>query len=702
MIALFLALSLAAAPKAPVTKKVEVTDDYFGTKVADPYRWLEDDNAADTKAWVEAQNKVTSEYLESVPERERVKARLTKLWNYERYSPVTKRGGRYFFYKNDGLQNQSVLYVADALEGTPRVLIDPNSMAKDGTVALSDVIFTDDGSLAAYGVAESGSDWVTWRVRDVATGADKKDEIKWTKFTSVAWLKDGSGFYYSGFAAPKGGDELKGVVKNQKVFFHKLGTEQTADVVTFERTDKPDWMYDTEITDDGKYLLIAQRESTERKNRLYVRELGKKDAKTVAVFDAFDASYNVIGSDGDQFYVLTDKDAPRFRLVSVKAVEKSDPKQWKTLVAESVGNRDVLAAVTLVGERFATVWRTDAHEALRMYSLSGKKENDIALPTLGTVGYVHGQRKDKEAFFSFTSFTYPTSIYRYNLDKKTTSLWRQPKVDFNPADYETKQVFYPSKDGTKIPMFVTHKKGLQLDGNNPTYLYAYGGFQISLTPSFSPANLAWMEMGGVYAQPNLRGGGEYGTQWHDAGRLAKKQNVFDDFAAAAEWLVANKYTQARKLAIGGGSNGGLLVGASITQRPELFGAALPAVGVMDMLRFHKFTIGWAWKSDYGSSESKEGFEVLYKYSPLHNIKTGVAYPATLVTTGDHDDRVVPAHSHKFTATLQAAQSGDAPILTRIETKAGHGKGKPTSKQIEERADQWSFLIKTLGMKLPST
>jgi prolyl oligopeptidase len=458
-------------------------------------------------------------------------------------------------------------------------------------------------------------------------------------------------------------------------------------------------MYGAEVTDDGRWLVLSQHESTDHKNRAWVKDLSAKNASFVPLFPDLDAAYSIVGNDKDTFYVLTNKSAPRYKLVAV-SLQSPAEKAWRAIVAQAQG-RDVLANVSMVGERFAAVWRTDAHERVQMYSLAGAPENEIPLPTLGTVGGVQGRRSQQEAFFAFTSYTYPTSVYRYDVSKKAVALWRQPKVDFDPASYETKQVFYPSKDGTKIPMFITAKKGIKLDGANPTVLYGYGGFEISLTPSFSVGNLAWMEMGGVYAVANLRGGGEYGEEWHDAGRLKNKQNVFDDFIAAGEWLIANKYTQTKRLAIMGGSNGGLLVGAAITERPDLFGAALPAVGVMDMLRFHKFTIGWAWKADYGSSETKDGFDVLYKYSPLHNVKGGTKYPATLVTTADHDDRVVPAHSHKFTATLQAAQAGDAPILTRIETNAGHGKGKPTTKQIEERADQWSFLMKVFGIKLPS-
>ena len=681
----------------PATKKGDVVEVLHGQKIADPYRWLEDPNSAETTAWVEAQNKVTFGYLEKIEKRAQVRERLTKLWNYERYGVPSRHGSWTIFSKNNGLQNQAVIYKATSLTATPEVLLDPNTLSTDGTVALSGLSFSEDGRYAAYSTSASGSDWMEWKVREVASGKDLADVIKWSKFSGAAWKKDGSGFYYSRYDAPVSKDEAYSAVnKYQKVFFHKVGTGQGEDQLVYERPDKPDWGFGAEVSDDGRWLVIYQSEGTNRENRIFLRDLADPTGKIEPFLDKFDASYNVVGNDGATFYVATDKEAPRYRVVAIEK-GKADAAAWKTLIPQA-SNRDVLASTSLIANRFVTVWRVDAHEKLRLFALNGTFESEIALPAIGSVSGISGKRKDTDTFYAFTSFNYPSTTFRYDFASKASAVFKQPTVDFDPNAFETKQVFYPSKDGTKIPMFIVHKKGLLLNGSNPTYLYGYGGFDVSLEPAFSPSNIVWMEMGGVYAQPNLRGGGEYGKEWHDAGRLKNKQNVFDDFIAAAEWLIANKYTSTPKLAIGGGSNGGLLVGAVMTQRPELFGAALPAVGVMDMLRYHKFTIGWAWKSDYGDPDVKEDFEVALKYSPLHNLKPGVSYPATLVTTGDHDDRVVPAHSHKFIAALQAAQKGSAPVLTRIETKAGHGAGKPTAKIIEERADQWAFLVKALGVK----
>jgi len=683
-------------PAYPPTKKGDVVEVLHGRSVADPYRWLEDPNSKETEAWVDAQNKVTFAYLEKIPKRAAIKERLTRLWNYERYGVPSRQGAWTIFSKNDGLQNQAVIYKATSLTAAPEVLLDPNTLSTDGTVALSGMSFSDDGRHLAYSTSASGSDWMEWKVRDVATGKDLADHIKWSKFSGASWKKDGSGFYYSRFDAPMSQDEaFQAVNKYQKVYFHRVGTAQDKDELVYERPDQADWGFSADVTEDGRWLLIYQSEGTNRENRIFLKDLADPNGRIEPFLDKFDASYNVVGNDGATFYVVTDKDAPRYRVVGIEK-GKTAPAAWKTLIPEA-SNRDVLSSAGLIANRFVIVWRTDAHEKLKVYGLDGKLETEVPLPALGSIGGLTGKREDKDAFYAFTSFNYPSTSFRYDFAAKTSTVFKQPKVDFDPNAFETKQVFYPSKDGTKIPMFIVHRKGLVLNGSNPTYLYGYGGFDVSLEPAFSAANIAWMEMGGVYAQPNLRGGGEYGKEWHDAGRLKNKQNVFDDFIAAAEWLIANKYTSTPKLAIGGGSNGGLLVGACMTQRPDLFGAALPAVGVMDMLRYHKFTIGWAWKSDYGDPEVKADFEVALKYSPLHNLKPGVAYPATLVTTGDHDDRVVPAHSHKFIAALQAAQGGKAPVLTRIETKAGHGAGKPTAKIIEERADQWAFLTKALGM-----
>jgi prolyl oligopeptidase len=691
-------LAQSTAPPAPAsypkTRTVPQVDDYFGTKVADPYRWLEDDNAPDTKAWVEAENAVTFAYLGKIAARDAIRTRLTTLWNYERYNLPRKRGEFYVFTRNDGLQNQAVYYRARNLDAAPDLLLDPNALSSDGTVAVGSSALSDDGRYMAYSLSESGSDWIRWKVREIAAGKDLPDEIRWSKFSVAAWLKDGSGFFYSRYDAPKDGEALTGVNKNQKVYFHKLGTTQDADTLVYARPDKPDWMFQADVTDDGRYLLVYQSEGTEPKNRIFVKDLTRPDSQVEPFLNDFDASYNVVGNDGATFYVLTNQSAPRRRLVAI-TLGQAQSTAWKTLVAEGP-KQDVLDDVTMSANHFVLTWQIDAQNKLRIYDLTGAQKHEVALPTIGAVGF-SGRREQAEGFYSFASFAYPMAIFKLDVATGRSTVFKQPKVAFEPAQYETSQVFYASKDGTRVPMFITHKKGLAKDGANPTYLYGYGGFDVSLTPAFSPANLAWMEMGGILAIPNLRGGGEYGKAWHDAGRLNNKQNVFDDFIAAAEYLIKEKYTSTPKLAIGGGSNGGLLVGAVMTQRPELFGAALPAVGVMDMLRFHKFTIGWAWKSDYGSSETKEGFDVLYKYSPLHNLKPGTAYPPTMVTTADHDDRVVPAHSFKFAAALQAAHKGPNPVLIRIETKAGHGAGKPTSKQIEEAADRWAFLTANLGM-----
>jgi prolyl oligopeptidase len=683
----------------PDTRKGPVVDDYFGTKVPDPYRWLEDDNSADTKAWVEAQNKVTFPYLEAIPERAAIHKRLTDLWNYERFGTPSREGSWYVFTRNSGLQNQPVLYRAKAIDATPDVLIDPNALDKGGTVAIAGQGYSDDGKHLAYALSSSGSDWMEWHVREVATGKELPDLVKWSKFSGAAWLKDGSGFFYSRYDEPKAGTALTGVNQNQKLIFHRLGTRQDEDTLVYARPDKPDWGFNADVTHDGRYLLVSQWEGTEPKNRIFVKDLQKPDAKLEPFLNEFDAFYNVLGNDGTRFYVHTNNGAPRNRVVAID-LDKPMPANWWVLIPEGP-NRDVLDSVTMVNNQFVGTWRVDAHELLRIYGLDGAFAREIDLPSIGSVGGFTGERDHKEGFYSFTSFTYPSTAFRYDFTTQKSEVFRQPKVDFNPADYETTQIFYASKDRTKVPMFITARKGLVRNGQNPTLLYGYGGFDVSLTPAFSPANLAWMEMGGIYAVPNLRGGGEYGKEWHDAGRLDLKQNVFDDFIAAAEYLIREKYTSTPKLAISGGSNGGLLVGACMTQRPDLFGVALPAVGVMDMLRFHEFTIGRAWRSDYGSAETKEGFNTLIKYSPLHNLKAGTSYPATFVTTADHDDRVVPAHSFKFAAALQAAHRGPAPVLIRIETKAGHGAGMPTTKIIEETADRLAFVVHNVGMTLPA-
>ena len=682
----------------PPARKSDVVDDYHGTRVPDPYRWLEDPDSPESRAWIAAQNQLTEAYLAAIPARTTIRDRLTKLWNYPRYGAPFRKARRYFFFKNDGLQNQSVLYTQRSLSADPETLLDPNLLAADGTVALSTLAVSEDGRLLAYGTSASGSDWEEFRVRDVATATDRPDHLRWIKFSGASWTKDGAGFFYSRYPEPTD-KALTDVNRLQKLYYHRLGTEQTADVLVYERPDQPDWGMNGEVTDDGRYVVLTVWLGTDRRNRVYYLDLQdpkrpQVQGQVVRLLDDFDASYSFVGNDGPVCYFLTDLDAPRKRVIGIDT-RHPERARWREIIPQGP---DVLESVQIIHDTFVANYMHDASSRLRLFALDGRPLTELALPTLGSVGAISGERKDAEMFYAFTSFLYPTTIFRYDFKTGATGVFKAPAIDFDPSGYETKQVFYASKDGTRVPMFITSKKGIPLDGSNPTYLYGYGGFNISLTPSFSVSTLVWLEMGGVYAVPNLRGGGEYGEEWHQAGMLDRKQNVFDDFIAAAEYLIAQRYTSTPKLAIAGGSNGGLLVGAAITQRPELFGAALPAVGVMDMLRFHKFTIGWAWVTDYGSADSAAQFPYLYKYSPLHNIRPGTKYPATLVTTADHDDRVVPGHSFKFTATLQAAQAGAQPVLIEIETKAGHGAGKPTSKVIEEQADRMAFLVKNLGMQ----
>ena len=680
----------------PSTRRDEtVVDDYFGTKVADPYRALEDPNAEETKAWVAAQNAHTRAVLDALPGRDAIAARLKALVDYDRYDVPEKIGKTWIYYKHTGQQDQSILYKSRTLYGKPEVLLDPNTLSADGTAALSGTSFSKNGAYMAYGISRNGSDWSEWKVRDVRTGRDLPDTIKWMKTGGTTWAKDGSGFYYTRFAEPKPGEEYSGVTKDPKIFFHRLGTAQEQDRLVYERPDKPDWGLGASLSGDGRYLLVYQFEGTEPKNRIFVKDLKHPGSKFKPLFNGFDASYSIIAAEGDRLFVQTTKDAPRGRMISVD-LRHPQPKNWKDVIPQAEGTA-VLESVQKTKDRFVAVWSQDAHQTIKIYGPRGGFLREARLPGIGSVTGIADNTK-RGGYLEYTSYAHPRTVFHVNLDTGKLRAYRRPGVDFDPRKYEAKQVFYTSKDGTKVPMFIVHKKGMKLDGANPTYLYGYGGFNISLTPSFSAAMLAWMEMGGVYAVANLRGGGEYGQEWHDAGRLGKKQNVFDDFIAAGEYLIASGYTSSKRLAIGGGSNGGLLVGAVMTQRPDLFGAAIPEVGVMDMLRFHLFTVGKSWKSDYGSSETKEGFDTLIKYSPLHNVKPGTHFPATMVMTGDHDDRVVPAHSHKFTATLQAAQGGTAPILTRIETNAGHGAGTPISKWIQEVADKWAFLLKALGVR----
>jgi prolyl oligopeptidase len=678
----------------PISPQGEQIDHYHGTPIADPYRWLEDPNSPETKAWVEAQNEVTFAYLQSISVRETIRQRITTLWNYEKYGTPFKKENRYFYFKNDGLQNQSVLYTLPSLEAEPRELLNPNTLSEDGTIALSGLAISENARYLAYGLSTAGSDWQEWKVRDVETGEDLDDHLQWIKFSGASWTEDHQGFFYSRYDEPNEANKLEQVNYYQKLYYHRLGTSQLDDVLVYERSDEKEWGFSGGVTEDGRYLIVAVWKGTDSKNLLFYKDLSDPASPMVELINTFEASYGFIDNDDSTFWVQTDLNAPRGRVVAIDLMNPA-PSNWQEVIPEA---EETLEGVGLLNNQFVASYLKDAHTEVKVFNLDGSFVRNITLPGLGSAGGFGGKRYDTETFYSFTGFTTPTTIYRYNMVTDESTIFRQPQVDFNPDDYETRQVFYASKDGTQVPMFITHKKGLVLNSQNPTYLYGYGGFNVSLTPSFSPSNLVWMELGGVYAVANLRGGGEYGEAWHQAGMKLNKQNVFDDFIAAAEWLINNHYTSPKKLAIAGGSNGGLLVGACMTQRPDLFGAALPAVGVMDMLRFHKFTIGWAWCAEYGSPDDPEEFQALYAYSPLHNLKPGTAYPATLITTADHDDRVVPAHSFKFAAALQAAHAGDAPVLIRIETKAGHGAGKPTAKIIEEMSDRWAFLVRVLLME----
>ncbi|MEC4896111.1 MAG: prolyl oligopeptidase family serine peptidase [Oscillatoria sp. PMC 1051.18] len=679
----------------PNTQKVEQVDNYHGIEVKDPYRWLENPDSEETKAWVEAQNQVTFGYLSKISVREKIQQRVTQLWNYEKFGIPFKEGDRYFYFKNDGLQNQSVLYTLSDLDSEPRVLLDPNNLSSDGTVALSGLAVSDDGNLMAYGLSASGSDWQEWQVLDVATGENLEDKLKWIKFSGASWTKDGQGFFYSRYDEPKQETKLEDVNYYQKLYYHKLGTSQAEDILVYDRPDEKEWGFSGNVSEDGKYLIISVWRGTDPKNLVFYQDLENPEAEVIELISEFEANYDFVDNDGTIFWFRTDLDAPRGRLIAID-INNPVKENWQEIIPQS---NDTLESVGLLNNQFVVDYLKDARSSIKIFALNGEFVREVELPGIGSAGGFDGKREDTETFYIFTSFTTPSTIYRYDLVSGESTIFRQPTVDFNPESYETRQVFYHSKDGTRVPMFITYKKGLILDGNNPTLLYGYGGFNISLTPNFSVSRIVWMEMGGVYAVPNLRGGGEYGEEWHQAGMKLNKQNVFDDFIAAAEWLIENRYTSTRKLAISGGSNGGLLVGACLTQRPDLFTAALPAVGVMDMLRFHKFTIGWAWCSEYGNAEeNEEEFQAIYAYSPLHNLQPGTAYPATMITTADHDDRVVPAHSFKFAAALQASHVGEKPVLIRIETKAGHGAGKPTTKMIEETADLFAFLVAVLEME----
>lgn len=675
----------------PETKKVDTVDVYFGTKVADPYRWLEDDLSEETAEWVKKQNELTFGYLSKIPFRDKIKARLEKLWNYEKISAPVKHGDYYYFYKNDGLQNQYVMYRSKNEDGSnAEVFLDPNKFSEDGTVSLAGGSFTKDGSLYAYLISEGGSDWRKIIVRNTQTNEIIEDTLVDVKFSGVSW-KGNQGFYYSSYDKPKKGSQLSGKTQFHKLYYHKLGTEQKNDPLIFGGEKQARRYIGADLTEDERYLIISAANSTSG-NELYIKDLSIPNSKIIPVVDNFDSESMIIDNEGSKLFIETNLNAPNNRVVTVDA-SNPKPENWKDLIPET---ENVLNASTGGGFIFAS-YMVDVKSKIIQYDYEGKKVREIELPTSGTASGFSAKKEDDHLYFTFTSFTYPGTIFKYDIKSGKSELYWKPAIDFNPDDYVTEQVFYKSKDGTKIPMYIVYKKGLKKNGKNPTYLYAYGGFNISLTPRFSTAMIVWLENGGVYAQPNIRGGGEYGEKWHLAGTKMHKQNVFDDFIAAAEYLKNQKYTSTDYLAIAGGSNGGLLIGATITQRPDLAKVAFPAVGVLDMLRYHKFTAGAGWAYDYGTSEeSEEMFKYLLAYSPLHNVKDD-EYPATLITTADHDDRVVPAHSFKFAATLQEHQKGKNPILIRIETKAGHGAGTPTSKIIEQYADRWAFAYYNMGI-----
>lgn len=676
----------------PASRTVDHFDTYHGEQVADPYRWLEDIDSAETLAWIEAQNEVTFAHLDGIEGRGAIRERLTQLWNYERYGVPTRRGDHYFYTYNDGLRNQPQLLVQQGLDGAPRVLLDPNTLSTDGTVALSGAAITKDGRLLAYGTSSGGSDWQEWRVRDVATGQDMPDHIRWVKFSGAEWTRDGSGFWYGRYDAPEGENALKAVNKFQKLYFHRLGTSQDQDTLVYERQDQPDWGFGPTLSDDGRHLIISVWRGTEEKNLIFLKPLDRADSPVIELIPEFVHSYQFVGNEGDRYFFLTDDAAPRRRLVAID-IGNPDRGNWQELVPQGEAT---LTSVSRVGSRFVAQYLGDASSEVRLFEIDGREAGAVTLPGIGTAGGFEGDTDHAETFFSFTSFTQPGAVYRLDTQSAQASLFRKPELAFDPDDYETRQVFFDSKDGTRVPMFLVAKKGIALDGSNPTILYGYGGFNIPLTPAFAPYNLAWMEMGGVYASVNLRGGGEYGREWHDAGTRLTKQNVFDDMAAAAEYLIAQHYTSPEHLAIHGRSNGGLLAAAVAMQRPDLFAASVPGVGVLDMLRFREFTIGWAWESDYGSVKNADEYRAIRAYSPLHNLKDGVDYPAFLITTGDHDDRVYPAHSFKFAAALQATQP-KRPALIRVDVRAGHGAGKPTDKQIAEWADILGFVAHHTGL-----
>lgn len=677
----------------PETKKVDTVDNYFGTTIADPYRWLENDTTEETAAWVKAQNEVTQNYLSQIPFRETIKNSLTEIWNYEKISAPYRKGDYYYYSKNNGLQNQSVIYYKKGLDAEEKVFLDPNKLSDDGTVSLGGLYFSNDYKYAAYTISRSGSDWNEIYVIDIEKGTLTKDAIKWVKFSGAAWR--GNGFYYSRYDEPKGVSELSNQNQFQKVYYHTLGDDQSKDQLVYEDKSHPLRYFGADVSEDERYLYIYASEGTSG-SEILIKDLKNPNGKIETLLPGFKYNYSIIDNINEKVLVLMDNGASNYKVVAIDPKKKSE-ENWTTIIAE---RKELLEAARIVGSKIYASYLKDASSKIVEYTLDGKMSKDIELPGIGTVTFSSASKKDNFIFYSFTNFTTPGTIYKLDINTGKSELYIKPTFKINTDNFETKQVWFTSKDGTKVPMFIVHKKGIVLDGNNPTLLYGYGGFNISLTPSFSVSNMYFMEQGGVYAQVTLRGGGEYGEEWHQAGMLDKKQNVFDDFISAAEYLISEKYTSSARLAISGRSNGGLLVGACMTQRPDLFKVALPGVGVLDMLRYHKFTIGWGWAVEYGSSDKKDQFDYLIKYSPLHNVKDSVSYPATLITTADHDDRVVPAHSFKFAATLQEKHKGENPILIRIDSKAGHGAGKPTAKVIEEVTDIWSFVFWNFNYNIP--
>ena len=673
----------------PKADKDGTVDNYFGTEVADPYRWLEDDTSAKTAAWVEAENKITNAYLSKIPFRQKLLKRLTEVANYEKLSAPRKHHGRWYFYKNDGLQNQYVMYVMDQLGGTPRVFLDPNKLSTDGTVALQGVYFSNNGKYAAYTISRSGSDWQEFYVIDLKTGQLTTDHIEWAKFSGAAW--QGDGFYYSAYDAPTQGKEFSNVNEGMKIYYHKIGTPQSDDVLFYQNPAQPKRFYTVSVNEEETMMFLYE-DGAGAGNTLFVRDLRKPNSQFIQMTADMDYRYTPLYTEGEKIYLFTNYGAPRNRIMTAD-INRPGINDWQELIAEQ---QNVLNNADVINRQLILTYSQDASDHAYLYGLDGRQIREVKLPSVGSVGFT-GDEHEPECFYTFTSFTVPGTIYRYDLATGESTLYAKPNVKFQQEDYTSEQVFFQSKDGTRIPMFLTYKKNVK--SPRPVYLYGYGGFNIALVPSFSANRIPFLEQGGIYAQVTLRGGSEYGEEWHLAGTKMQKQNVFDDFIAAAEWLIREGYTTNEKIAIVGGSNGGLLVGACMTQRPDLFRVAIPQVGVMDMLRYHKFTIGWNWASDYGTSEdSREMFEYLRGYSPLHNLKPGTSYPATLVTTADHDDRVVPAHSFKFAATLQECHKGTNPVLIRIDAKAGHGGGKPLAKILEEQADIYSFILYNMGIK----